>query len=202
VSQGDLRKALEDGLKALKGYSIIDTTFKVPDEKFMMVRFLATANDAGVNRDGKKVWAKSINEFEARVFVLQVMLGQTIAKVKEIAMKVYDETIGKVMEKLAAIFSLTVAELTEVIEDYIDQTPSCPEAVPYGYTPREHFIHMYIGVVASIAVPLLCCTVLPLLLDDEDVSTEAYRKAVEAAKKDLGALVKAPPQASCGCSIQ
>merc|ERR1712008_362268 len=86
VSQGDLRKALEDGLKALKGYCIIDTTFKVPDEKFMMVRFLATANDAGVNRDGKKVWAKSINEFEARVFVLQVMLGQTIAKAKEIAM--------------------------------------------------------------------------------------------------------------------
>merc|ERR1712008_31731 len=162
--------------------------------------FIQTAHS-----ESTKTQAASVNEYEARVFILQVMLGQTIANAKEIAMKVYDETIGSVMAQMADMFCLTVAELTEEIEEYIDpngkhreghdEWEDNGEAVTYGFVQRTHFCHMYVGVVASIAVPLLCATVLPVLMKKmkkgHHISTKEYKKAVEKAKKDLSSMVRA-----------
>jgi len=200
VMQGDLRKTMQEGLNSLSKYTQDISDEKVPDEKFLKASFLCQVAAHGETEKGK-VWAGSFNEFEARVFVLQVMLGQTIARAKKLAEKVYDETIDKVMNKLAQLFSLGDEQLREKIEEYIEKTPPpCSESVTYGFTQRTNFVHMYVGVVASIAVPLLCCTILPILIDGSDISTEHYKKACEEATRDLRSSVAGP--GPCCCLIQ
>merc|ERR1712008_582056 len=193
VREGEFRTTVDNSMRTrLKDYKI-QADLKVSDKEFLKNNFVRTAHDRG--SDGK-THAASVNEFAARIFILQVMLGQTIARAKEIAMKVYDETIGCVMSQLADIFCLSLAELTEEIEGYVNEEDyeervDNGEPVTYGFVQRKHFCDMYVGVMASIAVPLLCATVLPLLMEGRHISTDAHKTAVEEAKKDLSSMARA-----------
>jgi len=130
----------------------------------------------------------TVNELEARVFMLQVMLGQTIAKAQEVAGKVFDTTIAKIIGDLGSMFCLTAAELRKEMEDYNKTANGDDEHEKelYGFIERKHFVEMYVGVVASIAVPLLTCTVLPTILDAGLSPTEqTYKDALTQSKKEL-----------------
>jgi len=183
VNNGVLRAAMDSGVKGLREIKLSTTDWTVPD-KTNLQTFLKKATDRG--NEGKQ--ASSVNELEARIFLLQLMLGQTIAKAKTLAENAYDSTIGKVREQLAGLFCLTDGEMHQMILDFLKDRKLAEdnsEADTYGFTEKAHFVEMYVGVVISIAMPLLCSMVLPCLLKNKVVSGEDYKKAVELARKEL-----------------
>jgi len=183
VNNGVLRAAMDSGVKGLREIKLSTTDWTVPDKTNLQM-FLKKATDRG--NEGKQ--ASSVNELEARIFLLQLMLGQTIAKAKALAENAYDSTIGKVREQLAGLFCLTDGEMHQMILDFLKDRKLAEdnsEADTYGFTEKAHFVEMYVGVVISIAMPLLCSIVLPCLLKNKVVSGEDYKKAVELARKEL-----------------
>jgi len=200
TKDGSLRKKHDKSRDStLAKNAKVNQTWCVPEGKHLE-KFVKKAVD--LNNTGESQ-ASSVNELEARVFVAQVMLGQTISKAQELAEGVYDGTIAKVKEELAGMFCLTPAELHDMIGTFLnkprDEEEDNKENETYGFTERSHFVEMYVGVVTSIAMPVLCATVLPCLYTRTTIDGEKYKEAVEMSRKEL---YVAPPKSGglcCGC---
>jgi len=153
------------------------------------------------NKSDATEWRES----EARDFVLRVLMGQTIEKAQMLAGAVFDKTIAEVIAHLAEMCLLSVEDLLNRTQEFVDSKKEDgednEEAMIYGFTVRTNFIDMYVGFVVSVAIPVLKATVLPTIITGrEQVSEARYRRAVKEAKQELSAEgVASPARPPTGC---
>ena len=136
-----------------------DIAFTIPDADWMQKQPDFTKTAVELVSDGRAT-PKDIKEFQARSFLMNMMLGQVMDRAAKLAEQAYNKVMLPAFDKIGACFCMSGKAFYQELQDFIKgsaakgKIPQDNEDVLIDFVDREHFKLMYMGCVLWSALPL------------------------------------------------